>query len=179
MMNFTCGIRAAVTQSANRKIASKECSKQEAGEIRATIETHRNAEAPVQPKLYTRKGRTRLVLMLIIPGGRRSRLADSVSLTGMLIKLSYYALPRFHEIIAVHRLKLRVASFTDTYDSGRLASTIRSFRSGISTVTPFAPKRLSSVNFKVYRCFLPSISNTFATNCAILGLPVSRAPRGV
>jgi hypothetical protein len=58
--------------------------------------------------------------MLIIPGGRRSRLADSVSLTGMLIKLSYFALPRFHEIIAV--LKLRVASFTDTYDSGRLAT---------------------------------------------------------
>jgi hypothetical protein len=56
--------------------------------------THKNAKAPLQPKLYTRKARTRLVPLLGIPGGRRSGLADSLSLTGMLMKLSYCILPR-------------------------------------------------------------------------------------
>ena len=107
--------------------------------------------------MLTRKGRPRLVLLLSIPVGRRSGLADCVWLTGMLMKLSHYILPSFHEIVALHRLKLRVAPFAEAQDSGRLATHYSelSFR---HRQLPHSPKRLSSVDFKVHRCLYAQFS---------------------
>jgi hypothetical protein len=94
----------------------------------------------------------------------------------MFAELSFYVLPRCQEI-GQHRFEVPVAEFTDAHDSGRLAA----HKSELSFQhVDSHPVRPGVQALGISNCTLPFtlIPIPFATNRAILVLPVSHAPRG-